>query len=56
MGYIVTTRNPKTGKLHVILDDDEDAPAEFETWDKANEMAHQSKLCAAWNYQILETE
>jgi hypothetical protein len=55
MGWIITTRNPKTKKLVIITDGDEaDDFAEFSTEGEANAVAMAVPLCEAWGYNAVE--
>lgn len=54
MGYIVLTRNPSTKKLIVIMNDDHEEIAEFPTENEAIDAVVRSKLCSAWDYEVVE--
>jgi uncharacterized protein GlcG (DUF336 family) len=56
MGYIVTTRNPRSGKLVVIVENDEGDVSEFKTEDEANAAAAETTVCKAWGYQLVEID
>jgi hypothetical protein len=55
MGWIITTRNPRTKKLVIITDgNDPDDFAEFHTEGDAAACAIAVPLCAAWGYETVE--
>lgn len=57
MGFVILTRNPTSRKLIAIIDsDDEYAVAEFKTESDAIKAAHNTTVCKAWGYKILEVE
>jgi hypothetical protein len=53
MTFIITTRNPRTRKLVVVMDDDDEV-AEYETEEKAAEVARRVPVCEAWGFEIIE--
>lgn len=54
MSFILTTRNPRSKKLVVIVENDEGDPAEFKTMAEAIAAAGDTTLCKAWGYDIVE--
>jgi hypothetical protein len=54
MTFIITTRNPKSKKLLIITNEDDDYAAEFETEPEAMEAAHETTLCKAWGCEVVE--
>lgn len=56
MSYIIVSRNPRANKLVIVTDGDDDVPAEFKTEEEAIEAAHNTTICKAWSYQILEVQ
>jgi len=54
MGYIILSRNPRTGKLVIVTDGDDNVQAECETEEEAIESAHNTTICKAWGYEIVE--
>jgi hypothetical protein len=55
MGYIITCRNPRTKTLVIVMTDEDDPnPAEFNTEDEAHMAAHNTTICKAWGYEVIE--
>lgn len=54
MSYIILSRNPSVGKLVIVTDGDDNVPAEFKSEEKAIEAAHNTTICKAWGYEIVE--
>jgi Mg-chelatase subunit ChlD len=54
MSYIVVSRNPRTNKLVIVTDGDDNVPAEFGTEDEAAEAASNTTICKAWGYDVIE--
>lgn len=55
LSYIIVTRNPSTGKLLVVEDEDED-PAEFATENEAYEVAQMNSCCRSWGAEIVPVD
>lgn len=53
MSFIIVTRNPKTKRLVVIADGDDERPAEFDSYESAIRAAIDTPVCQAWSYQII---
>lgn len=54
LDHIILVRNPRGGLL--VIQDDGDCPHVFPSEEHAKEWARTSKLCQAWDYQIVEVE
>ena len=54
MSYVIITRNPTSGKLLAIMEDD--AVAEFELSNEAQQVADEVPICQAWGYSIVEVD
>lgn len=54
MDCIIILRNPKTGKITALMD--EENIAVFSHIDIAIDKAGKHPLCLAWDYQIVELE
>lgn len=52
--YIIVTRNPRTQKLAVVMDEDGDHPVEFTSEDDANRYAGEMVVCEAWGFDLVE--
>jgi hypothetical protein len=51
--FIIATRNPRTHRLVVINNDDENV-AEFSCESAAIHAAENTTICKAWGYEIIE--
>jgi hypothetical protein len=51
--YIIATRNPRTKRLVLVVDDDENV-AEFESEQEAIDAADNTTICKAWGYELIE--
>ena len=54
MSYIIVSRNPRAKKLVIVTDGDDNVPAEFKTEGEAIEAAHNTTICKAWGYDVIE--
>lgn len=55
MGYILLVRNPRSGKLLAVYEDNEhDNIAEFSSSKEALEAAEKTTACKAWTYGIFQ--
>lgn len=56
MTYILLSRNPRSNKLVIVTENEEEdnVPAEFESMTDAIEAAHNTTICKAWGYRIAE--
>ena len=54
MSYILVSRNPRTKKLVIITDGEDNIPFEFERREDAVTAADCTMICKAWSYEIVE--
>lgn len=54
MGYVIMTRNPGSGRLIAVVDNDDCDISEFATEKEAVEAASNTTICKAWGYEIVE--
>lgn len=54
MSYILVSRNPVANKLVIVTDGEDNIPAEFESEEEAIDAAHNTTICRAWGYDIVE--
>lgn len=54
MTYILLSRNPRVNKLVIVTDGEDNLPAEFESEEEAIDAAHNTTICKAWGYQVVE--
>lgn len=54
MSFIIVTRNPRTKNLVIVTDGEDNVPAECATEAEAIESAHNTTICKAWGYDIIE--
>lgn len=54
MTYIIVYRNPHSKKLHIIVEDEDDAlMAEFDSEDEAVVQAERMSVCRTYGYQVV---
>lgn len=51
--YIIGTRNPKTKKLLLVMDEDGEGVLEFPTEEAAAEHAKDIIICDAWGFDVI---
>lgn len=59
MGYVIITRNPHTKQAVAVVEGEngyDEHIAEFETEEKALDAAHNTSICKAWGYQLVEID
>lgn len=56
MTYILVSRNPRTGKLVIVTDGEDNVPAEFQDFEDAVDAAGDTTICKAWGYDVVEIE
>lgn len=56
MGFIIVSRNPRTQRLIVVTDDNDEDPAEFATESEALAVSQAVPICVAWGYQVVEVD
>lgn len=54
MGYVIIIRNPSNKKLLAVTEEDGDAVAEFSSESEANDAAHETTVCRAWGFEVVE--
>jgi len=54
MTFIVVSRNPRTKKLVVLKEGEEDHPLEFHTREGAETFADRFQIFRAWGYEVIE--
>lgn len=54
MGFIIVSRNPRTKNLVIVTDGEDNVPAECKTEEEAIDAAHNTTICKAWGYEIVE--
>lgn len=52
--YVIVTRNPLTKRLVLVMEDDGDNVAEFESEQDAMDAADNTTICKAWGYELVE--
>jgi hypothetical protein len=58
MSYVILVRNPKNKKLFAVTDGEDTGSfeycAEFGTEQEATDAAHDTTICKAWGYEVVE--
>lgn len=56
MSYILLARNPRTNKLVIVTDGEDNVPVEFQDREEAIDAAANTMITKAWGYEIAEID